>query len=159
MDDTKISLEEKDDVLEGTPLFSKIPAVPHYHGDAIRKLFVACALLSLFVIPLWGNLLPFGLMFELGTIILLVLFAGLTNPHSTLVLALDTLIAGTGAFLLEAAAIDFYGTESIMIFIAREIAAILLLLAFYFSVKTLRAVLLHQVGHTSRPGEFDESKK
>lgn len=159
MDEAKNTLEEKEDVLEGTPLFSKIPAVPHYHGDAIRKLFVACALLSLFVIPLWGNLLPFGLMFELGTIILLVLFAGLTNPHGKFILALDTLIAGTGAFLLEAAAIDFYGTESIMLFIAREIAAILLLLAFYFSVKTLRALMLGQVGHMARVGEFDESKK
>ncbi len=135
------------------------PKVPHYHGDGTRILFVSIAVLSLFVIPIWGNLLPFGEQTEIALAILLVILAGLTNPHSRFIIALDALAAAAGAFLLEAAAIYFYHSQSIMLFMSREIAAILFLFALYFSVKTVRAFAFGTLGHASEKGEFDAKKK
>lgn len=129
-------------------------AVPHYYGDYVRKLFVAIAILSVLVIPLWGNLLPFGTFFELGAAVFLVVLAGLTNPHSRTVALINVLVAGAGAFLLEMAAIEFYGSQSFALFLARESATILFLLALYFAVKTMRAMFLKQVGHEAKKDEF-----
>lgn len=129
-------------------------SVPHYYGDPLRRLFVAIAVLSVVVIPLWGDLLPFGTFFELGGALFLVILAGLTNPHSPTVAIIDALVAGIGALLLETAAINFFHTQSIILFLVRETGAILFLFALYFAVKTMRAMLLKQVGHQTEQGEF-----
>ncbi|MES2014674.1 MAG: hypothetical protein V4437_02570 [Patescibacteria group bacterium] len=142
-----------------TSLFQKWPEVPHYHGDEIRKLFVTTAVISSLAIPIWGNLLPFGLLVELGGALALVLLAGLTNPHSVFFALLNTAIAGAGTFFLETSAIYYYHSESFMLFAIREVCALLLLFSFYYSVKTLRAMLLRQVGHQAPSGEFDPPEK
>src|SRR3990167_10612333 len=133
--------------------------IPHYYGDYIRQFFLAAAAISLLVIPLWGDLLPFGTLVQVGSTVVLVLLAGLTNPHGRGILFLDAAVAGLGLLLLEAAAITFYQTQPFMLFVAREAVALLLLFAFYFSVKTVRAMSLRQVGHPFRVGEFDEKDK
>ena len=46
-----------------------------------------------------------------------------------------------------------------MQFIWRELIAIIFLVAFYFSVKTVRAFILHQIGKSQQVGEFDEDAK
>ena len=133
--------------------------VAHYYGDPLRRIFVAIAVISVLVIPLWGNLLPFGTFFELLSALLLVLLAGLTNPHSPTVAVINTLVSATGALLLEMAAIDFYHSQSFLLFAIRETTAILFLFSLYFAVKTLRAMLLKQVGHLPEQGEFNDLKK
>lgn len=133
--------------------------VPHYHGDPVRQLFVFIAVLSAVVLPLWGNLLPFGTMFQIVGALILVLLAGLTNPHGTIVAIVDVVFAAAGAFLFEAAAIYFYDVDPMKLFLVREIVAILFLFALYFSVKTLRAMLLGQVGHIAPQGEFEKTKQ
>ncbi|OGC80795.1 hypothetical protein A2943_02865 [Candidatus Adlerbacteria bacterium RIFCSPLOWO2_01_FULL_51_16] len=130
--------------------------IPHYYGDYVRQCFIAAAAISLLTIPMWGDLLPFGTLVQVGSAVVLVLLAGLTNPHGRVVLFLDATAAGLGLIFIEAAAINFYQTQSFMLFAAREAVALLLLLAFYFSVKTVRAMSMRQVGHPFRVGEFDE---
>lgn len=133
--------------------------VAHYYGDPLRRIFVAIAVISVIVIPLWGPLLPFGTFFELLSALLLVLLAGLTNPHSPTVAVINTIVSALGALLLEMAAIDFYHSQSFLLFAIRETTAILFLFSLYFAVKTLRAMLLKQVGHLPEKGEFDDTKK
>lgn len=133
--------------------------VAHYYGDPVRRIFVAIALISVIVTPLWGNLLPFGTSFELASAIFLIVLAGLTNPHSPIVTVISALVAGIGAFLLEMTAIDFYESQSFLIFIIRETAVILFLFALYFAIKTLRAMLLKQVGQAARKNEFAGTEK
>lgn len=141
------------------PAQSTGPRVPHYYGDRVRELFLAIAVLSIVVLPLWDNVLPLSIRMQLLGALLLVFLAGLTNPHSKLIMILNVCVAGIGAFLFETTAIYFYGTDSIILFMVREVAAILFLFALYFGVKSLRSMLLGVVGHTTLPGEFDTNKK
>jgi hypothetical protein len=131
-------------------------SVPHYHGDKVRRLFIASAALSLIVIPLWGNILPFGMAAQISAALLLVLLAGFTNPHGRFWIACDIAIAAVSVFLLESAAIIYFHTDSSVLFFAREAEAILLLFALYYGVKTLRAMLLHTVGAEPTEEEFEQ---
>ena len=130
--------------------------IPHYYGDAIRQLFVAAAILAIISIPIWGDLLPFGLLTQVGCILLLVLLAGITNPHSKMVLLYDAVVSGVGVLLMESAAISLYGTESSLVFIVRELIAIILLFAFYLSVKTVRSAYFHEIGRNPKKPDFQE---
>jgi len=134
----------------------------HYYGDYARRLFVITALVFVVVVPFSGDLLPFGeqgSVLQIAIAIGLVVLAGFTNPRSIFSIVLDFAAAGIGAFLLEAAAISFYHTDSWFLFFAREIAAIMLLFALYFSVKTLRAMLVGSIGGNRDVIKKDEQKK
>src|SRR3989344_2815957 len=128
--------------------------IHHYHGDIVRELFLITAVISFIAIPLWGDLLPLGTTVEVLSGILLVLLAGLTNPHGRWVLVCDAVVAGVGILLLETVAITFYFSDSFALFFFREVGAILLLFAFYYSVKTVRAMSLGKVGRKETPSEF-----
>jgi hypothetical protein len=129
--------------------------IPHYHGDTVRQLFVASAIISLVVIPVFGDLLPYGHLAGIGSALLLVALAGLTNPKSTIVLFLDAIVAATGAFFIEAAAISFYSTDSSFLFLFREVVALMLVIALYSSIKTVRSMSTHDVGFYARIGKKD----
>lgn len=129
------------------------PSVVHYYGDYVRQIFIASAVIMAVALPLWGSLLPnFPIIVEVTMIVVLVALAGLTSPRSKLIMTINALLSGIGAILLEYAAITNYSSDSFMIFTAREAAAILLLFALYFSVKTIRAMSLKQI-HTKGPSE------
>ena len=70
----------------------------------------------------------------------------------------DVVVSGLGVFLLESAAISFYAADTAQLFVAREVGALILLFAFYFSIKTLRAMMLGKVGKMERPWEFENGK-
>lgn len=146
---------------EDDTLFSsvfRLHDIPHYYGDYVRQLFLGCAVLSAVAIPVWGNLVPFGTVVQVASALLLVLLAGITNPHSKMVMLYNVVVSGTGVLLLESAAISFYSVDSTGLFVCREAAAIALLFAFYFGIKTLRAMSLGKVGRQERPWEFEERK-
>ena len=143
--------------MKGDYLF-RIHDIPHYYGDYVRALFLGAAVLSVVAIPLFGDLLPFGTFAQVGSALLLVLLAGLTNPHSRMLMIYDVVVSGIGVFLLESAAILLYTADTPELFAAREAAALALLFAFYFSVKTLRAMSLGKVGRMERPWEFEDVK-
>ncbi len=135
---------------------SRSPNIPHYYGDRVRELFVIAAVVSFVVIPLWGDLLPYGTFTQVIAGVLLVLLAGLTNPHSKAVLVADAIVSGVSVLLLETTAISLHLVQSTELFLARELSAVLLLVAFYFSVKTLRAMALGKTGKGARPNEFSD---
>lgn len=134
----------------------RVHDIPHYYGDYVRALFLAVAVLSAVAIPVFGDLLPFGTLPQVAATILLVLLAGLTNPHSRMLLLYDAVVAGIGVLLLETVAISLYRADSFELFVAREAAALAMLFAFYFSIKTLRAMALGKVGKLERPWEFED---
>lgn len=129
--------------------------IPHYYGDRVRELFVLSAVVSFVAMPLWGDLLPYGTLTQVAAGLLLVLLAGLTNPHSKSVLMTDAVVSGISVLLLETTAISMHAAQSSELFLAREATTVLLLVAFYFSVKTLRAMTLGKIGKPERPGEFN----
>ena len=124
----------------------------------MRVTFIASAMLTAVAMPIWGNLLPFGDMAGIISILVLVFLAGITNPHSTLIMLLNALLSGIGIFLLQAAAISFYKVDSVMLFLLREIAVILLLFAFYYSVKSVRSMMLGKIGNEGKPDEFEKKQ-
>lgn len=138
--------------------FFKRHVIPHYYGDNVRTLFIVVAVISVLIIPIFGNLLSFGTVGQLGAAILLVLLAGLTNPHSKMLMLADVVVAGAGVLLLGSAGISFYSLDPFILFAVREAGAVTLLFAFYFSVKTLRAMIQGKTGQTERPWEFDNPK-
>ncbi len=129
--------------------------ISHYYGDFVREFFVGVAILSLVAIPIFGDLLPFGLLPQIASTLLLVFLAGITNPRSKGIFVANAIVAAIGALLLEATAISLYAIDSTPLFVAREAAAIALMFAFYYSVKTLRAMMFGYIG-THRPLKFDE---
>lgn len=154
-EEIQIKAEEERSHIHTSDLHAK--KIAHYYGDTIRQIFLACAVLFIVVIPIWGNLLMFGSLAEVAMSIVLALLAGLTNPHSKLVFFYNTIIAGIGIFLLEATAIANYGVQSNALFIIREVSTIALLFAFYFSVKTVRAMAFGDVGKHTMPWKFEDT--
>lgn len=132
--------------------------IEHYYGDVVRQLFVGAALVICLAIPLWGDLLPVGTFSEIAAAILLVLLAGITSPHGKMIFLYNAIVAAFGALLLEVFATSLYHEQSLELFLAREAAAILLLFAFYYSVKTLRAMAQGKIGKPPFPWEFESPK-
>lgn len=130
--------------------------IPHYYGDFVRILFLLTAGLAAVAIPVAGDLLPFGLLGQVGMIVLLVLLAGLTHPHGRFIMWCNVAVAGIGTLLLEYAAVRLYDAQSVELFAVRELGAFMLLIALYYGVKTVRAMATHRLGHAEEAGEFSE---
>lgn len=128
--------------------------VPHYYGDYVRSLFIAMAVLSFVVIP-FGDLLPFGVVPQVGASLLLVLLAALMSPRDVMLMLASATISGVSVILLESFAILLRHSQSNEIFLAREAGVLIMLAALYFSVKTIRAMLTGKIGHEDSPLEFD----
>jgi hypothetical protein len=136
--------------------FTNDASVNHYYGDQVRILFLSSAVFSFIGIPLWGNLLPINVTLQIVGGLLLVLLAGLTNPHNTTVMIGNAVASGLGALLIELTIIYNQTSGSLPLLVIREVEAVFLLLAFYLSVKSARAMLLGRLGVVERPWEFDK---
>jgi hypothetical protein len=134
-------------------------SIPHYYGDYVRVIFIVAAALAAFAIPVWGDVLPVGTFAQVAGIVILVVLAGLTNPHGTFVLWVDAIVSAIGVLFIENTAIALYSIDEIALFFAREILVLLLLFAMYFSIKTVRAISMHQIGHMVEVGEFEEPEE
>ncbi len=130
--------------------------IPHYYGDYVRSLFIAMAVLSFVVMPLFGDMLPFGIIPQVGASLLLVLLAALTSARSIPLMLINATVAGVSVVLLESFAILLHHTQSTELFLSREAGVLLMLGALYFSVKTIRGMLSGKIGHADTSLEFDE---
>ncbi len=139
------------------PLHSE--GIEHYYGDTVRQLLVAAAAVLLVAIPILGAILPFGVLPQVAGALLLVLRAGLTNPHGRWVLVYDALISGFSALALEMTAVSLYSTDSIALFFVREVATLLLIFAFYYSVKTVRAMSLGRIDKGNMPLALEDAQE
>lgn len=132
--------------------------IPHYYGDYVRAIFLGSAILFALVIPVFGNLIPLGTFVQVASSLVLIILAGLTNPHSRMLLLYDAVVAAIGVLLLESTAITYYAQDGIPLFVIRESVAVALMFALYFSIKTLRAISLGKLGKKNRPWEFEDAK-
>ena len=132
------------------------PLVPHYYGDFVRQLMLGGAALMLFGAPFYGDSLRTELPFEVFGALVLVSLAAVINPRNKSVLTATAIATGVGMAVYQTWAL--YGYEQItpVAFVLREALAILFMFAFYFSVKTVRAMILHQIGKRDSVDEFKE---
>lgn len=137
------------------------PRVRHYYGDAVRGCFLAAAALMLLGAPLYssGDELLANIPFIVVGIVVIVALAALTNPYKRWVITLDAVAAGAGAALYGLWALTEYQNAGPLEFVLRGFIALLLLFAFYFSMKTLRAMMLHQIGHGDSAQDFKKHEQ
>ena len=116
----------------------------HYHGNIVRKLFFAAAVIMLVGLPFFNARLPVHTIVSLAAIIVIGLFAGLTNPVKRWPVFIDTLISIIGTLVFEYYAVAYYQSYGIgdPLFWGNQILAIIFVVALYFSTKTLRAMML-----------------
>jgi|SRR3989338_4598200 len=122
------------------------PPVRHYHGDIVRNLFLIGGVVILISLPFFRNLLPIGAWFLTTFVVLLGLGAAILNPFQRWIVVSNTVIAAIGVILFEYTAVVWYEYDSFILSALRQLLAIIFLFALYFSGKTLRAMLLHQIG-------------
>lgn len=127
-------------------------ALKHYWGDAVRQLLITGAVAGMLVSPFFPDLFGPGLLFNIGAVLVIVGFAALTNPYKRWVIMGDAVIAGVGVVLFGGSAVLSYGTLGIMATLVALGLGLVFLSAFYFAVKTLRAMHVGQI-------EPDESRE
>lgn len=131
------------------------PHVAHYYGDYVRKLFLTAAVAMFLFAPFVGGaLLPVLIPIQIGGGVMLIILAALTNPKNKLVMLADSTAAGVGVLVFETSALVEYFSGDYLSFTVHEVLALVLMFALYFSVKTVRAMQLGQIGKREAPGEF-----
>ena len=133
--------------------------VPHYYGDVVRQLMLGSAALMLFAAPFYADSLHAELPFEVFGTLILVSLAAFTNPWNKHVITAAAIANGVGMTIYQTWALYGYGVTGPVVFALREMLAILFMFAFYFSIKTLRAMILHQVGKRDSISDFDEDEQ
>lgn len=136
------------------PVFDFSPRIPHYYGNYVRQFFLAVAIGILILAPFFGSYLPWTLPFEILGALGLAILAALTNPRNQLVMTANVAAAGFGLVAFELIALAAYFAEENFIFFVRETFAVLCLLALYYALKTLRAMVLGTIGKKHVTGEF-----
>lgn len=116
--------------------------IAHYYGGLVRTLLILSSVTFISGFPVVGPTLPFGAPLAVAYALVLFLVAGLTNPKSLASLVAGAAIAGIGVGLFETAALMEYDSEGLPLFLVRQLVAFMLLVAFYFSLKSIRAVVL-----------------
>lgn len=130
------------------------PLVPHYYGDFVRQLMLGGAALMLFGAPFYADSLTSEIPFEVFGVLVLVSLAAVINPWKKSVLMATAIATGVGMTVYQTWALYGYAQITATAFVLREALAIIFMFAFYFSVKTVRAMILHQVGKRETVDEF-----
>ena len=135
------------------------PSVSHYYGDPARQLLLGAAALMLFASPLYGNNLRAEFPLEVIGALVIVAFSALMNPRQVWIMIGGAIVSGLGAAVYAAWGLFEYDAISPIAFVLRLAVAVILLFAFYFSVKTIRAFMLHQIGKREPIDEFESNEE
>jgi hypothetical protein len=115
----------------------------HYHGDEVRVLFFASAIV-LIVAKSTGAELALSTLGTVIVAVLLVIAAGITNPVQYGIHWMNAVMAILGALFFGTTAVDNYRAGISLFdpsFIYVEVLAILSLVALYFTIRTIRGLI------------------
>lgn len=138
------------------PSYAKLITIPHYYGDVVRALFLFGAALMLLASPLYGNSLRAEFPYEILGAILAVALAALTSPRSRWVMMADAALAAVGTIIFASWGFMENDTISALAFVLRIAIAVISLFAFYYSMKTVRAMSAGLIGKREDVQEFKE---
>lgn len=119
--------------------------IPHYHGDVVRILFLVGGVIILASLPFYKDLLPVGTSFLTIFVVLLALGGAILNPFQRWTVLIDLVISAAAVVLFEYAAVVGYESSELLLSMDRQLLAIIFLFALYYSGRTLRAMMMHQV--------------
>jgi hypothetical protein len=120
--------------------------IPHYYGDIVRGLFITIALAILVSSALYSRAISAALLLPIVGSMVLITLAALTNPHSKAIMRLNAVASGVGVVVFEVWALTALSSGTLVGFVLFEATAILFVFAFYFSMKTLRSMLMNLLG-------------
>ncbi len=116
----------------------------HYYGNIVRVLFLVGALVMVIGLPVVKNYLTFPVLVSVVGILFLALCAGFTNPRLALSAYINTFLSCVAFVVFEYFAVvsfEKYGAGS-KFFVANLLLGLLFMFAVYFSVKTVRGLLV-----------------
>ncbi|MBI5457195.1 hypothetical protein HY971_00530 [Candidatus Kaiserbacteria bacterium] len=130
--------------------------IPHYYGDSVRQLLLGAAALMIISSPLYTNTLRREFPLIVIAALAAAALSAIINPRDRWIPMATALLSGVG--LVSYAMWGMFQYENIgpLPFILRMAIAVIFLFAFYFSMKTLRAFMLHQIGKRETIDEFEE---
>ncbi len=143
------------DSIWNTSHTNRWPVIPHYYGDAARQLLLGAAALMLIASPLYSNNLRAAFPFIVAGTLIAVAFAALTNPRDIWVSIGNAIVSGVGVIVYATWGIYEYEVINPIAFMLRIAVGVIFLFAFYFSVKTVRAFTLSQIGKRETIDEFE----
>lgn len=116
----------------------------HYYGDMVRTLFMLAAVVMLFTLPFFNKILPVPLPVSIFMILFLGIFAATTNPKQSWTGIANVIISISSFGIFVYYSVDSYYKYSIesLYFWTNQILSVIFLFAIYYSVKTLRGMLL-----------------
>ena len=134
------------------PSYSSYSTIRHYHGDIARDLLLGAAALSLIASPLYADSLKTQFPLIIAGVLASAVAAGLTDPKRRISATIDAVVSGVALVMYAGWALVNYSGENPVAFVLRMAIAIIFFFAFYFSMKTVRAFSLGEVGAHEREG-------
>ena len=121
----------------------QVAEVYHYHGKAVRKMFLAGSLLMVTALPFFYELIPYPVYTTILATVVLIVSAGLTNPHRLLSVILDVFVSLVAVITFEYYSVYIASAmpEEKFFFLVNQILAVIFLFALYFAIKTLRGMI------------------
>ncbi len=147
--------QERFEPLGVEPSYARLIRIPHYYGDIVRMLLVGGAALALLVSPLYGSALRAEFPYVIAGAILAAALAALTSPKSRLALLADAALSVLTAAAFAVWGFTQYDESTILASALRLLIAVIALFAFYYSVKTVRAMSSGIIGQSGTAGEFE----
>ena len=123
----------------------KKDSIPHYYGDIIRRLFILAGIIMFTLMPVFSDRIPEPTSISILAVIILVAGAGITNPKRAWTAYFDLAVSSIAIIVFEYYGILTYSSSrsyTDSFFIVNQILAVLFLLAFYYSVKTVRGTMI-----------------
>lgn len=121
-------------IMEFKNYLSEYGETPHYYGDTVRVLFIAAGLVTLISLPYFKEVIPAPPFLAVLAILSLDLLAGITNPKSVLVAALDMATSLLGFVVTEYLALSYF-ESNLMFSVINQILAVIFSLRFTFLQK------------------------
>src|SRR3989344_6410588 len=115
----------------------------HYYGDIVRVIFIVGAVYLLLLLPTMTETFNIPALISIFAVVILGISAGITNPVQEFSVKLNALISIV--FLIIFAYLGWYSRVNNIggwFELANQVAALLFLIASYFSVKSLRGMMV-----------------
>lgn len=119
--------------------------IPHYYGDVVRRLFMFAGIIILVALPVFENFLPIPTLFSIFIIILLIVFAAMTNPLLRIVNRINVGSGIAGLALFEYFAVMSFRAGDLDLAAVHQVLAFVFFFALYLSMKTFRAMVTGQI--------------
>lgn len=117
----------------------------HYYGDTVRQLFLAGGIIILVAMPFYNTIIPADPTLVTVLVVALALAAAITTRGKMWIMLVNSIISAMFIIMFETYSVIYYIDDGTVLLLIRQAISLIFLFALYYSVKTLRAMFLHQI--------------